>query len=64
MGEIKSWVDGEVYLSVLKKEVAHLNKQIQEHDTGHIHTTIGVLNHRIQELESQKNWPFPDPIRE
>ena len=41
------------YISVLKAEVQHLKTKIEPHDTGHIHTTIGTLNHRIKELEEQ-----------
>ncbi len=41
------------YISVLKAEVEHLKTQLQPHDTGHIHTTIGTLEHRIKELESK-----------
>ena len=41
------------YISVLKAEVEYLKSQLQPHDTGHIHTTIGTLEHRIKELESK-----------
>ena len=41
----------EIHLAVLKDEVEVLKKQIQPHDTGHIHTAISVLTHRIGELE-------------
>ena len=41
------------YISVLKAEVEHLKSLLQPHDTGHIHTTIGTLEHRIKELESK-----------
>ena len=40
------------YISVLKAEVQHLKSKLEPHDTGHIHTTIGTLQHRIKELES------------
>jgi len=39
------------YISVLKAEIAHLKTLLQERDTGHIHTTIGTLQHRVKELE-------------
>ena len=39
------------YISVLKAEVEHLKSKLEPHDTGHIHTTISTLNHRIKELE-------------
>jgi len=41
------------YISVLKAEVEYLKSQLQPHDTGHIHTTIGTLEHRIKELEGK-----------
>ena len=40
------------YISVLKAEIAHLKTLLEPHDTGHIHTTIGTLQHRVKELES------------
>ena len=44
----------QTYISVLKAEIAHLKTLIQPHDTGHIHTTIGTLQHRVKELENNK----------
>ena len=41
------------YISVLKAEVQHLKSKLEPTDTGHIHTTIGTLQHRIKELESK-----------
>ena len=41
------------YISVLKAEIEYLKSQIQPHDTGHIHTAIRTLEHRIKELESK-----------
>jgi hypothetical protein len=37
-------------IKVLRKEVEILTLRIKDHGTGHIHTTIGVLNSRIDEL--------------
>ena len=42
------------YISVLKAEIQHLKSLLEPHDTGHIHTTIGTLQHRVKELESQE----------
>ena len=39
------------YITVLQAEVEHLKSKLEPHDTGHIHTTIGTLKHRIRELE-------------
>ena len=44
----------ECILAVLKDELEVLEKQIQPHDTGHIHTTISTLSHRIEELQSEE----------
>ena len=41
------------YISVLKAEIAHLKTKIEPHDTGHIHTTISVLEDRVEELVDQ-----------
>ena len=40
------------YISVLKAEVQHLKSKLEPTETGHIHTTINTLQHRIKELES------------
>jgi hypothetical protein len=38
----------------LWEEVELLKSKLLEYDTGHIHTAIGVLSSRIQELEQQE----------
>ena len=43
----------QTYISVLKAEVQHLKSKLEPKETGHIHTTIGTLQHRIKELESK-----------
>ena len=45
----------QTYIAVLKAEIAHLKTQLEPHDTGHIHTTIGTLEHRVRELETKSN---------
>ena len=42
------------YIAVLKAEVEHLKSKLEPHDTGHIHTTISTLKHRIGELEKER----------
>ena len=37
-------------IKVLRNEVEFLTLRIRERGTGHLHTTIGVLNKRIDEL--------------
>ena len=36
-------------LTILREEVELLKEQLRPHDTGHINTTISVLNHQIKE---------------
>ena len=43
------------HIDVLKTEIELLASRIQEHDTGHLHTTIFTLKHRIEELEKELN---------
>ena len=41
------------YIAVLKAEIVYLKSKLEPHDTGHIHTTISTLEHRVRELESK-----------
>ena len=41
------------YIAGLKAEIQHLKSLLEPHDTGHIHTTISTLQHRVKELESK-----------
>ena len=46
-------------IDVLREEVKYYRTLLQDHDTGHIHTTIHFLEQRIQHLEGkQQGWPF------
>ena len=40
-------------IRLIGEEVQVLKSRIQEHGTGHIHTAISVMQHRIAELEEQ-----------
>ena len=40
-------------IKVLKETVAWFKKQIEPHDCGWMHTTIGGLNHRIKFLKKE-----------
>jgi hypothetical protein len=61
MGEIRMWTDKTKYIAVLRKEIqvlkARYNPEIE--GTGHFNTAISVLENRIEELEKELNWPFP-----
>ena len=39
------------HIDVLKTEIEVLASRLEPHDTGHLHTTIYTLKHRIEELE-------------
>ena len=40
-----------LHVRVLKEEIDILTSKLEPHDTGHIHTTINTLQHRIKEIE-------------
>lgn len=40
-------------LIMLTEEIAILESRIEPHDTGHIHTAIGVLRERVHELREE-----------
>ena len=39
-----------IHIKVLRKEVEVLTKRLKPNGTGHLHTAIGVINSRIDEL--------------
>ena len=41
-----------IRVDVIKDEIEYAKSQLQPHDTGHIHTAIGWLEQRIEELET------------
>ena len=43
----------ETSIKVLKETIAWFKKQIEPHDCGWMHTTIGGLNHRIKILKKE-----------
>ena len=42
-----------IRVAVLKDEIDLLKSKLEPHDTGHIHTTISTLQHRVRELEGK-----------
>ena len=40
------------HMNVLIEEIKILEKRIEPHDTGHIHTTISTLRNRVEELQN------------
>ena len=43
-----------VTIKVLKEQVEVFRDRIQPTETGHLHTAINVMSHRITELEQKK----------
>ena len=41
----------DVIRAVLLDEIAVHQSRLQPHDTGHLYTAIGVLEHRLEELD-------------
>jgi len=41
------------HINVLKTEMNVLASRLEPHDTGHLHTAISVLKHRVEELERE-----------
>ena len=46
----KDTIDSWTYVKVLQQEIEFLKSQYQDHDTGHLRTAVGVLEHRVKEL--------------
>ena len=44
----------EIRLAVLQDEIEIHKSRLEPHDTGHLHTAISVIKHRITELN--RNW--------
>tara|TARA_B110000977_G_scaffold2654_1_gene3615 strand:- start:1602 stop:1781 length:180 start_codon:yes stop_codon:yes gene_type:complete len=50
----KQLINDIVRISVLKEEAIYYRTLLQDHDTGHIRTTINFMEDRIQQLEGKK----------
>ena len=46
--------ENHIRIAVLKDEIEVFKSRIKPHDTGHLHTTIGTLEHRLTELEDKE----------
>ena len=63
MGRNGAWIDAinkriemegkKKHIEILKTEVDVLASRLEPHDTGHLHTAIHVLKHRVEELEKE-----------
>ena len=43
-----------IRIAVLKDEIEVFKSRIEPHDTGHLHTTINTLKHRLKQLEDKE----------
>ena len=50
MSRIAAVPGDEIRLAVLKDEIEIHKSRLEPHDTGHLHTAISVIQHRITEL--------------
>ena len=50
---IRSHRDTAGKIEILREEIEVFRSRIEEHDTGHLYTTISTLEHRIEELEKE-----------
>ena len=63
MGKNNAWIDAinkrikmeskTKHIDVLKTEMDVLASRLEPQDTGHLHTAIYVLKHRVEELEKE-----------
>ena len=49
-GTIGAVTRDEVRLAVLQDEIEIHKSRLEPHDTGHLHTAISVIKHRIEEI--------------
>ena len=56
--KLKDFSGNLIRIKYLEDEVKYAESCLQPHDTGHIHTTIGFLRRRIQELKGEAPWPL------
>ena len=47
-----------VRIQILEEEIRYYRTLIEEHDCGHIYTTINFLQQRVEHLAGKKEWPF------
>ena len=54
--------ENHIRIAVLKDEIEVFKSRTLPHDTGHLHTTIGTLNHRIKELEDKETGSVEERV--
>ena len=50
-GKIAAVSMSKIRIAVIKDEIEIFKSRIEPHDTGYLYTTIGTLEHRIEELK-------------
>jgi hypothetical protein len=50
----KTLIHDLVKADVIRSEIEYAKSQLQEHDTGHIHTAIGWLEDRLKQIQGIK----------
>ena len=53
--KLKDFSGNLIRIKYLEDEVKYAQSQLQEHDTGHIHTAIGWMKDRIKHLKGGSN---------
>jgi len=48
----KKLINDLIRADVIKNEIEYAKSQLQPHDTGHIHTAISWMEHRIRDLKN------------
>ena len=54
-GRIAAVTMEEIRIAVVQDEITLLQSRLEPHDTGHLHTAIGVLARRVEELKKTDN---------
>ena len=58
-GTIGAVTRDEVRLAVLQDEIEIHKSRLEPHDTGHLHTAISVIQHRIDEIQLVNQLSIP-----
>jgi hypothetical protein len=53
--KLKDFSGNLIRVKYLEDEVKYAQSQLQEHDTGHIHTAISWMKDRIKHLKGESN---------
>ena len=53
--KLKDFSGNLIRVKYLEDEVKYAQSQLQEHDTGHIHTAIGWMKDRIKQLKGDND---------